>query len=159
MNIAYYNSPMGILEIKEEDGFVCSILFSKAYQNPFSDYSEIIALCCKELTEYFKGRLTHFTVPVKQKGTDFQSRVWNNLVSIPFGKTTSYQELAKRMGDTKLIRAVGGANGRNKISIIVPCHRVIGKNRKLVGYAGGLQRKQWLLEHEAKHAHGVQTLF
>ena len=92
-------------------------------------------------------------------GSAFQQKVWNELTAIPFGRTISYLELSRRLGDSKAIRAAAAANGRNNVAIIVPCHRVIGSNNKLVGYAGGLWRKKWLLEHEAKLAHGVQTLF
>jgi methylated-DNA-[protein]-cysteine S-methyltransferase len=98
-------------------------------------------------------------LPIHQEGTDFQQKVWHELMNIPFGKTISYQEMSRRLGDPKVIRAAASANGKNHVSIIVPCHRVIGSNRELVGYGGGLWRKKWLLEHENKIAHGVQTLF
>lgn len=96
---------------------------------------------------------------INQEGTAFQRDVWNELMAIPFGRTISYIELARRIGDPKATRAVANANGRNNVAIIVPCHRVIGANKELIGYGGGLWRKKWLLEHEAKIAHGVQTLF
>ena len=98
-------------------------------------------------------------MPVYQDGTDFQQIVWNELLGIPYGKTISYQTLSKKIGDVKAIRAVGATNGKNKIAVIVPCHRVIGSHGDLTGYAAGLWRKKWLLEHELKIAHGVQTLF
>ena len=94
-----------------------------------------------------------------QVGTEFQQSVWNELARIPYGRTISYHELSKRIGNTKAIRAVGSANGNNNICIIVPCHRVIGSNGDLVGYGGDLWRKKWLLEHEGKTVNGVQTLF
>ena len=100
-----------------------------------------------------------FSVPVAQTGSDFQQGVWAELLKIPFGETISYLELSKRIGDVKAIRAVGTTNGKNQIAIIVPCHRVIGSNGTLTGYAGGLWRKQWLLEHEMKIKHGVRMLF
>ena len=103
----------------------------------------------EQLDTYFAGELETFDVPMALHGTPFQQRVWEQLTRIPFGETISYSELARRLGDTKLVRAVGLANGRNPISIIVPCHRVIGADGSLVGYGGGLERKQWLLEHEA----------
>nr|MBP6335693.1 methylated-DNA--[protein]-cysteine S-methyltransferase [Bacteroidia bacterium] len=115
--------------------------------------------CKNQLSAFFEGNLTAFSVPVRQEGTVFQQKVWAELLKIPYGKTISYLELSKRMGDVKAIRAVGTSNGKNKIAIIVPCHRVIGTNGTLTGYAGGLGRKQWLLEHEMKVMHGVQTLF
>jgi methylated-DNA-[protein]-cysteine S-methyltransferase len=102
----------------------------------------------EQLDAYFAGELDRFDVPMAVHGTDFQKRVWDQLVQIPLGETISYSELARRMGDPKLVRAVGVANGRNPISIIIPCHRVIGADGSLVGYGGGLERKKWLLEHE-----------
>lgn len=108
---------------------------------PFDDVRE-------QLDAYFAGEREAFDVPLALHGTEFQLRVWEQLRKIPFGETISYSELAQRLGDRKLVRAVGLANGRNPVSIIVPCHRVIGADGSLVGYGGGLERKQWLLEHE-----------
>lgn len=119
----------------------------------------LIIQCIEQLIQYFNGELRQFELPVHQAGTPFQQEVWNELVSIPYAKTISYLELARRTGDTKATRAVANANGKNNVVIIVPCHRVIGSNRDLVGYGGGLWRKKWLLEHEAKVAYGIQTLF
>lgn len=101
-----------------------------------------------QLTEYFAGNLTQFTFKLNPQGTDFQKRVWQALADIPFGKTTSYQALSVQLGDVKAIRAVASANGKNPLWIVVPCHRVIGSDGSLTGYAGGLWRKKWLLEHE-----------
>ena len=115
--------------------------------------------CIEQLIQYFNGQRRIFELPLNQSGTDFQQGVWSTLTQIPFGKTISYLELARKTGDTKATRAVANANGKNKIAIIIPCHRVIGSNKELIGYAGGLWRKKWLLEHEAKIAYGVQTLF
>ena len=111
------------------------------------------------MIEYFNGNRRVFELPVVQEGTGFQQKVWSELMNIPFGKTISYTELSRRLGDPKVIRAAAAANGKNNVAIIVPCHRVIGANSELVGYAGGLKRKKWLLEHEKKIAHGVLTLF
>ncbi len=119
----------------------------------------ILKTCVEELEAFFEGRLLQFSVPVAQTGSDFQQGVWAELLKIPFGETISYLELSKRIGDVKAIRAVGTTNGKNQIAIIVPCHRVIGSNGTLTGYAGGLWRKQWLLEHEMKIKHGVRMLF
>ena len=102
----------------------------------------------RELTEYFQGQRQHFTVAIAAKGTDFQQQVWHALTTIPFGETLSYQDIANAIGNPKAVRAVGLANGKNPVSVIVPCHRVIGKNGKLTGYAGGMDRKAWLLKHE-----------
>ncbi|MFY7758388.1 MAG: methylated-DNA--[protein]-cysteine S-methyltransferase [Flavobacterium stagni] len=102
----------------------------------------------QQLSEYFEGNRTEFQLKLNPKGTEFQQRVWNALLQIPFGKTTSYQQLTLQLGDPKAIRAVASANGKNPLWIIVPCHRVIGSDGSLTGYAGGLHRKQWLLDHE-----------
>lgn len=104
--------------------------------------------CITELEEYFANRLTTFTVPLQPAGTDFQKKVWEELMKIPHGKVISYNEMAKRLGDEKVIRAAASANGKNPIGILIPCHRVIGANGDLVGYAGGLDKKRLLLEHE-----------
>lgn len=106
----------------------------------------------KQMQAYFAGDLTEFDLPLNMIGTEFQKTVWRELQNIPFGVTISYGELAERVGNPSASRAVGAANGRNPISIIVPCHRVIGSNGKLTGYGGGLERKEWLLAHESKRA-------
>jgi len=111
----------------------------------------------QQLESYFKGDLKEFSFPIQPQGTDFQQRVWKALLSIPFGKTMSYLELSKQLGDLKAIRAVASANGKNPLWIVVPCHRVIGSDGSLTGYAGGIWRKKWLLEHES-HAK-QQSLF
>lgn len=102
----------------------------------------------EELTGYFAGRLITFSCPIDLHGTDFQKRVWTRLSTIPFGTTRTYAQIAHEIGQPQASRAVGGANNRNPLPIVIPCHRVIGSNRKLVGFAGGLWRKQWMLEHE-----------
>jgi len=112
----------------------------------------------KQLDEYFAGKRKIFTLSLNQDGTEFQTRIWALLYQIPYGKTISYHQLAKQYGDLKAIRAVASANGKNNLAIIVPCHRVIGSDQSLVGYGGGLWRKKWLLDHEAKHHHGVMQL-
>ncbi|MBD0368698.1 MAG: methylated-DNA--[protein]-cysteine S-methyltransferase, partial [Flavisolibacter sp.] len=118
----------------------------------------VLKTVLQQLQEYFEGKRKIFDLPLQQQGTEFQQRVWNQLLQVPFGKTISYLELARKIGDVKAIRAVGTANGKNNLAIVVPCHRVIGTNTRLTGYAGGLWRKQWLLEHEAKYETGVQLL-
>lgn len=109
-----------------------------------------LAQAAQELTEYFQGNRREFAVTLDPHGTAFQVRVWNELLNIPFGKTISYGELAKRLGDPLLTRAVGTANGQNPVSIIIPCHRVIGANGHLTGYGGGIDKKRWLLDLEAE---------
>ena len=123
------------------------------------DLPPMVINCIEQLIQYFNGERRIFDLPINQTGTSFQQETWNQLMTIPFGRTISYIQLAIRTGDPKATRAVASANGRNNVAIIVPCHRVIGANRELVGYGGGLWRKKWLLEHEMKIAHGVQTLF
>jgi methylated-DNA-[protein]-cysteine S-methyltransferase len=113
--------------------------------------SEPLAATVRQLSEYFAGTRRVFDLPLRLEGTLFQQRVWRELVQIPYGETWSYGQLAKRIGNPNASRAVGLANGRNPISILVPCHRVIGANGTLTGYGGGLQRKQWLLAHEGLH--------
>lgn len=105
----------------------------------------------KQIAEYFTGERKEFDLPLHLVGTDFQRKVWNGLLQIPYGETRSYKQQSIFLGDVKAIRAVGTANGQNGIAIIVPCHRVIGDNGSLIGYGGGLPKKKWLLEHEAKH--------
>ena len=158
----YYESPVGLLKIGGTDNFIAEIIFidnedEMVHGEP--GISDIIHQCTEELIEYFAGRRKSFSVPVHQEGTEFQKRVWSELLEIPFGKTVSYLDIAKRLGDPKVIRAAASANGRNNISIIVPCHRVIGSDKSLTGYSGGLWRKKWLLQHEFRIANGVQTLF
>lgn len=109
------------------------------------------AMARQQLEEYFDGTRTVFDVPMQPEGTEFQTRVWDALRSIPYGSTISYLELARRIGDEKAVRAVGLANSLNPISIIIPCHRVIGADGSMTGYGGGIERKRWLLQHEAKH--------
>lgn len=118
--------------------------------------SGAIAAARAELDAYFAGTLTTFTVPLAATGTSFQQRVWSALRDIPFGETISYLELARRVGDPKAVRAVGGANGRNPIPVIVPCHRVIGADGSLTGFGGGIERKRWLLHHEGALPEGLQ---
>jgi len=161
-----YEYELGALLISGTDEFVESILFLKsddeARRNSFeksSSASGPVRQCISQLDEYFAGKRRIFDFPFRQPGTDFQQSVWNELVKIPYGQSISYLELARRLGNPKSIRAVGTTNGKNQLSIVVPCHRVIGSNGSLVGYGGELWRKKWLLENEAKWAHGVQNLF
>ncbi|MBS1681016.1 MAG: methylated-DNA--[protein]-cysteine S-methyltransferase [Bacteroidetes bacterium] len=145
--LAYYSSPVGELHIESENE---KIIFLGFLRNSKQEEvrTPVIEQGVSELDEYFTGRRKFFSFEIDLRGSDFQQKVWNELLNIPFGKTVSYQELAVRIGDVKSIRAVGLANGQNPIAIVVPCHRVIGKSGDLVGYGGGLDRKIWLLEHE-----------
>jgi methylated-DNA-[protein]-cysteine S-methyltransferase len=158
----YYESPVGLLKIGATEQYIAELSFvDKKEQIVYGEpgVSDVIHQCTEQLIEFFAGDRKKFSVPVFQHGTEFQTRVWNELIAIPYGKTISYMDLSKKLGDPKAIRAAASTNGKNKIAIIVPCHRVIGSDRTLVGYAGGLWRKKWLLDHENKVAHGVQTLF
>jgi methylated-DNA-[protein]-cysteine S-methyltransferase len=146
MYTTLHPSPVGDILLRADDEGRLTDLHlrhngARANDGPFDAVRE-------QLDAYFAGDLDRFDVPLAVHGTDFQRRVWAQLAQIPFGETISYSELARRMGDLKLVRAVGSANGRNPISIIIPCHRVIGADGSLVGYGGGLERKKWLLEHE-----------
>ena len=168
IEIVYYQSPLGLLEIRSTGSFLSEVLFINSWKGAKVNETDLIVakpkspvlkVCIKQLDEYFAGTRTEFTIHTSQIGTAFQQTVWAELCNIPYGRTISYLELSKRIGNVKAIRAVGTANGNNSISIIVPCHRVIGSNGDLIGYGGDLWRKKWLLEHEGKIANGVQTLF
>ena len=143
----YYESPIGFLEVQTTEGGLRAVSFTleKIAVEKENIYNQ---LTIKQLDEYFKNERTEFDIPLDLEGTDFQLRVWRELSKIPFGKTKSYMDIAKALGDPKAIRAVGTSNGRNKISIIIPCHRVIGSDGSLTGYAGGMERKKWLLDFE-----------
>lgn len=161
-----YSSPIGPLRITVREGYISEILFCDETVKKEATPSgltardkRVIRECTRQLDEYFKGTRREFDFPMKQQGTAFQQQVWDALMHIPYGTTTSYLKLAQRIGNEKSIRAVGTANGSNNLPIVVPCHRVIGSNGSLTGYGGGLWRKQWLLEHENKFAHGVHLLF
>jgi len=145
--IDYINSPIGIIEIQASEHGITKLVFADSQNNPVTR-CEMIDRCKQQLTEYFDGKRREFNLPLDLQGTDFQKSVWTQLVKIPFGQTTAYREIANAVNNPKAVRAVGAANGRNPVSIIVPCHRIIGSNGTLTGYAGGLARKAWLLKHE-----------
>jgi methylated-DNA-[protein]-cysteine S-methyltransferase len=157
----YYQSPVGLIKIGSTETVINEVHFvdDSSHITQQEEQSHLLQQCVEQLIEYFNGQRRVFDLPVYQVGTTFQSKVWSELLNIVFGKTISYLDLAKRLGDPKVIRAAASTNGKNNICIIVPCHRVVGSNNSLVGYAGGLKRKKWLLEHENKIANGVQTLF
>ncbi|PLX19422.1 MAG: cysteine methyltransferase [Marinilabiliales bacterium] len=144
---AYYKSPVGNLRIISNDTDIIKIEFTDEYFKMKMTPVQI-QNCINQLDEYFKGKRTDFKLNINPSGTEFQSKIWNLLLKIPFGKTISYLELSKQFGDPKAIRAIASANGKNPIPIVIPCHRVIGNDGSLTGYAGGLLKKQWLLEHE-----------
>lgn len=158
-----YTSPIGRIKITADNDCIQTILFLEEQDQSANmlenESPPVIHQCIDELIEYFNGSRTKFTVPIHQSGTEFQQKVWKELYEVPYAKTMSYAELAIKLGDPKVIRAAASANGKNKIAIIVPCHRIIGSDKNLTGYAWGLARKKWLLQHEFRIGLGVQTLF
>ena len=148
METAVIKTPLGYTEFMgDQNGLASITVFDE--DRTLDIVPPILEDAVHQLTEYFEGTRRVFDLTLNPQGTDFQKRVWNELLNIPFGKTTSYLELSKKLGDMKAIRAVAAANGKNPLWIVVPCHRVIGSNGDLIGYAGGLHRKKWLLEHES----------
>lgn len=147
----FITTPLGVAKIiGDENGLsVFSVLESN--EEITTVIPEVLEDAVYQIREYFEGTRQTFDLELNPEGTDFQKKVWRALSEIPFGKTTSYLQLSKNLGDAKAIRAVASANGRNPLWIIVPCHRVIGSDGSLTGYAGGLHRKQWLLEHESPY--------
>lgn len=142
------NSPVGFLKITTNDEALLSVDFSDQYSESDGYQPEILRNVVSQLIEYFNGTRTEFSLNLNPEGTEFQKRVWQLVESIPFGKTVSYLDIARLSGSEKNTRAVGLANGKNPIPIIIPCHRVIGSSGKMTGYAGGIERKKWLLLHE-----------
>ncbi|GGF77472.1 methylated-DNA--[protein]-cysteine S-methyltransferase [Alteromonas lipolytica] len=147
MALSYWQSPCGLMAVTADEQGVNSISFVTA-AGQAEKPSAITTQCCEQLAAYFAGELTAFTMPLNPAGTAFQHRVWNALREIPYGQTVSYAAIANAIGKPTAARAVGMANGKNPLTIVVPCHRVIGQNGTLTGYAGGLPRKQFLLQLE-----------
>jgi len=145
----YYKTPIGTAEITGNENGIQSISMLDDNIASSTDIPYFLQDCVTQLDEYFKGTRSEFDLKLNPKGTDFQRKVWNELLNIPYGKTRSYLEQTKQIGDPKAIRAVASANGKNPIGIIIPCHRVIGSDGSLTGYASGIWRKKWLLEHES----------
>ena len=151
------NSPLGFTKIIGDIQGIVSITVLNSEEKVTNIIPQELEDCAEQLNAYFDGERQQFNFKINPQGTDFQKRVWQELLTIPYGKTKSYLELSKQLGNVKAIRAVANANGKNPISIVVPCHRVIGSDGSLTGYAGGLHRKQWLLEHESPYKQ--QSLF
>jgi len=144
-----YKSPIGNIIIEGSDKFIYNVAFSDTKEKiQQSSSAPLLKICADQLQEYFAGTRKKFTIPFKFEGTEFQENVWKELNRVKFGHLVSYEEVAVKIKNKKVVRAIGNAVGRNQIAIIVPCHRVIGKHGALTGYAGGLWRKQWLIEHE-----------
>ncbi|WP_205312377.1 methylated-DNA--[protein]-cysteine S-methyltransferase [Rheinheimera maricola] len=146
-------SPLGQINISATSSGISEILFSNTAINHAP--SALTELAAGQLQAYFAGTLQQFNLPLAATGTAFQQQVWQALCEVPFGTTCSYADIARRINNIKAVRAVGAANGRNPLAIVVPCHRVIGANGTLTGYAGGLEKKAWLLQHEQRQ----QALF
>ncbi|MDQ0429381.1 methylated-DNA-[protein]-cysteine S-methyltransferase [Planomicrobium stackebrandtii] len=158
---AEFQSPIGIVEIVGTDDAIISILFSEKNTVDFPvdpGSPQVIVDCQQQLKEYFKGQRMEFDFPVTSTGTAFQQKVWAALTEVPYAETVSYGAIAKAIGSDKAVRAVGNANSKNKLTIVVPCHRIIGSTGKLTGYTGTLTRKEWLLRHEKEFAEHAQTL-
>lgn len=144
----YYNSPIGVLTLISENGYLIGLYFGEKDIKAGYGKSEVIVEAISQLEDYFKKKRKNFDLPLKLKGTEFQEKCWDALQEIPYGETRTYKDIAEAVNSPKAYRAVGLANNRNPISIIVPCHRVIGANGKLVGYGGGLDKKEFLLKLE-----------
>ena len=143
----YVESPLGLIEFKASEKGITQLIFCGNQIAPIKT-NGLTKECSEQLKSYFAGKLTRFSLPIDINGTAFQKKVWRELAKIAFGKTLSYLEIAERLANPGAVRAVGNANGRNPLTLILPCHRVIGANGKLTGYAGGTARKKWLLRHE-----------
>lgn len=156
--LSYFKSPLGFLILKSDGVSINDISFSEEENYEKNDCA-VLLKCEQQLEDYFSKKSMAFDLPLNPQGTEFQKKVWAELLKIPNGETITYSQLAVRLGDPKLVRAVGTANGRNPLAIVIPCHRVIGAGNKLTGYAGGLNRKLWLLNHEMKYNPYKLTLF
>ena len=152
MNFGYFNSPIGTIKIEADDEYITAVYFIDKNSTLNTDVEEVndsIIICKKQLQEYFNGIRKCFDIKLKfLKATEFQKKVWKELQKIPYGQTASYKEIAERINNPKGCRAVGNANNKNPIAIIVPCHRIVGSNGKMVGYAGGIDKKEFLLSLE-----------
>ena len=146
--IFFYETPVGKLCIGEENGAITRVTWRQIPEESILEETELILECKTQLDAYFRGERKGFDLPLLPKGTAFQQKVWKALTEIPYGETRTYGEIAAAVGNPKAARAVGMANNKNPIGIIIPCHRVVGASGKLVGYAGGMDRKEWLLELE-----------
>lgn len=161
LQIEWIESPVGLIEIRHDNLFLHALHFvdKEAYIAPLSKPAPFGVFVRQQIDAYFNGTLITFDIPVRQHGTAFQQKVWELLQCIPLGTTISYATLAKQIGDINATRAVAAANGKNNILIVIPCHRVIGKDGTLTGYSAGIERKKWLLQHELNHTPEKQLLF
>lgn len=157
METCIIKSPLGFTKIVGDEDGITSIYILDSDEKTTNIIPEVLEDCAHQLREYFEGKRTQFDLQINLEGSEFQKKVWNQLQTIPYGKTISYLQFSQQLGDVKAIRAVANANGKNPLWIVIPCHRVIGSDGSLTGYAGGLHRKQWLLEHE--NPYKQQSLF
>jgi len=148
--IAYYSSEIGTIKVAGTKQGISSLNFVQDMESDAADVHNCLESCLTQLDQYFHGKLNKFSLPLDMQGTDFQKQVWKALLDIPYGMTQSYGDIARKIGNKNAFRAVGNANNRNNIAIIIPCHRIIGRDGSLTGYAAGIWRKEWLLEHEQK---------
>ncbi|WP_372946529.1 methylated-DNA--[protein]-cysteine S-methyltransferase [Muriicola sp.] len=148
MKTAFIKTPLGTAKIEGDLHGITSISVIDRETEMKSNISPELEEAVRQIEEYFLGKRKEFTFKLNPTGTEFQKKVWDELLNIPFGKTISYLDLSKKLGDPKAIRAVAAANGKNPIWIVIPCHRVVGSKGEMVGYAGGIHRKKWLLNHE-----------
>lgn len=157
MHTTYYSSPIGLIEITGNESGISTLYFVDEKKAISTKIHASLKECVSQLDEYFNSIRKEFNLKLNPEGTEFQQKVWTQLLKVPFGKTRSYLQISRQIGDANANRAVGNANGSNPISIIIPCHRIIGNTGKLVGYGGGLWRKEWLLNHENSMIFGKQT--
>ncbi len=157
MATAYISTPLGSAKLEGDENGLTAVTVLERDKSESKIIPEALVDAAYQLNEYFEGERQNFDLLINPEGTEFQKKVWTSLLEIPYGKTMSYLELSKKLGDVKAIRAVASANGKNPLWIIIPCHRVIGSDGSLTGYAGGLHRKKWLLNHESPSKQ--QTLF
>ncbi len=149
-NLEYYESPLGLIVITAADSQITQVKFADEPVLQTENPDQTTGLCKKELQDYFSGKLKKFSVALRPEGTEFQKSVWNSLLETEYGTTLSYTDIAEKINRPKAVRAVGNANGKNPIHIIVPCHRIIARDGKYAGYAAGTERKIRLLEHERR---------
>ncbi len=152
-------TPIGYLELTANNDSLLSVSFAKVNRQHTIFQPDILMESVKQINEYFEGERKEFSLNLQPTGTDFQNKVWEEVKKIPYGATASYLDIALKTGSKNNTRAVGLANGKNPIPIIIPCHRIIGTNGKLTGYAGGLERKKWLLQHEMQFSGRIGLLF
>jgi methylated-DNA-[protein]-cysteine S-methyltransferase len=152
-------TPIGYLKLTSNNEVLLSVSFAETLGVPSDFQPDILKESVLQISEYFEGKRKEFSLNLQPAGTDFQLKVWEEVKKVPFGETASYLYIAIKTGSKNNTRAVGLANGKNPIPIIIPCHRIIGSNGKLTGYAGGLERKKWLLQHELKHSDNSKLLF